>query len=213
MGHKTESSVVLGYTRGWFENSQWSVERFANELLAPALERDGQIDPMPAPASGDEYIRARRAWGVRVGRIFNGTQPFPLEWKWTWLSCLPDDHYQAARAELLAIAGVLDIRLPTPSTNAPRATVARLGDVMREVGEFIAACQPAHDGAYHRDDDPEAVERMFKEGLEAMEHVASELVALSQGTGRPLPRNALKYAVELMDASAELVRQEGDRHA
>lgn len=206
MAPKTENTVVLGFTRAWFENSQWSIERFALELLAPALERDGLIDPMPTPASGDEYMRTKRAWGVRVGRIFNGTQPFPLEWKWTWLTCLPDEYYRGARAELLAMAGVLDIRLPTPAAGGTKATEARLGDMTREIGEFIAACQPAHDGSYHGADCPEAVDRMFKEGLEGLEAIASELVALSMGTGRALPRAALKATIERMTKASNALR-------
>lgn len=213
MGHKTENTVLVGFTRAWFENSQWSIERFALELLAPALVRDGLIDPLPAPASGDDYMKAKRTWGMRVGRIFNGTQPFPLEWKWTWLTCLPAEYYQAARAELLAMAGVMDIRLPTLAAHSNTAMTARLGEVTRELGEFIAACQPAHDGSYHKADCPEAVDRMFKEGLEAMEHMATELVALSMGTGRALPRNTLKTAIELMNKSSEALRERGFGHA
>jgi hypothetical protein len=185
---RTERDVIVDQTSRWFTSSEWSVERFASERLAPALATAGLIEPLGDPNDVVEYLRSRKAWGMRVSRIFHGTQPFPLEWKWVWLSCLPADHQRAARHELLALAGRLDVRLPEFVGGVSlSATQARLGEVTREIGEFIASAQPAHDGRYDRSEDPAAVDRMLREGAEAIAALVNEMIAVSTGTGRPLP--------------------------
>lgn len=185
---RTEREIVVDQTSRWFTNSEWSLERFASERLAPALAAAGLVDRVGDPDDVDDYLRARKAWGMRVARIFHGTQPFPLEWKWVWLSCLPDEYHRAARQELLAMAGCFDVRLPEfVGGVALSATQARLGEVTRELGEFIAAAHPAHDGRYDRAEDPAAVDRMLLAGAEAMAAMANEMIAVSTGTGRPLP--------------------------
>lgn len=185
---RTERDVVVDQTSRWFTNSEWSLERFASERLAPALQAAGLIEPVGDPEDVNEYLRARRAWGMRVSRIFHGTQPFPLEWKWVWLSCLPDHYQQDARHELLALAGCFDVRLPEFSGLVGiSAAAARLGEVTKEIGEFIASASPAHDGRYDHADDPAAVDQMMQQGVEAIAAMTNELVALATGTGRPFP--------------------------
>lgn len=185
---RTERDIVVDQTSRWFTNSEWSVERFANDRLAPALSAAGLVDLAADSDDVNEYLRGRKAWGTRVSRIFHGTQPFPLEWKWVWLACLPEDYQRAARHELLAMAGCFDVRLPEfVSGVALTATQARLGEVTRELGDFIASATPAHNGRYDRTDDPEAVDRMLREGAEAIAAVVNEMIAVSTGTGRPLP--------------------------
>ena len=49
------------------------------------------------------------------------------------------------------------------------------------------ASTPAHDGKYDHTDDPAQVDEMLTEGAEAIAAMFNELVALSTGTGRPLP--------------------------
>lgn len=187
MGMRTERDVLIDQTSRWFTHSDWSIDRFALERLAPALSAAGQVD-LGDPQDVAEYQRLRRAWGVRVGRIFNESQPFPLEWKWVWLSCLPEEYQQRARRELLAMAGCFDVRLPEFIAGAEvAATPARLGLVMQEVADFVSAAEPAHDGRYDRNEDPVKVDRMLGEGLDLLSALANELYSLSAGTGRPLP--------------------------
>lgn len=188
MGTRTERDVVIDQTSRWFAHSDWSLERFASERLAPALSAAGLIETLEEPTDVEAYQRNRKAWSQRVSRIFHATQPFPLEWKWVWLSCLPDDHQRSARSELLAMAGCFDVRIPTlvGVVGVPSAK-AHLGEVTQAIGEFLAASTPAHDGRYDSADSPEDVDRMLIEGTEAISAMFNELVALSTGTGRPLP--------------------------
>lgn len=188
MGTRTERDVVIDQTSRWFAHSDWSLERFASERLAPALSAAGLIETLEEPTDVEAYQRTRKAWSQRVSRIFHATQPFPLEWKWVWISCLPDDYQRSARSELLAMAGCFDVRIPelVGLVGVPSAK-AQLGEVTQAIGEFLAASAPAHDGFYDKSDSPEEVDRMLIEGTEAISAMFNELVALSTGTGRPLP--------------------------
>lgn len=185
---RNERDVVVTQTSRWFTNSEWSLERFASERLVPALAANGLIEPVGDQDDVGEWMRFRKAWGMRISRIFHGTQPFPLEWKWVWLSCLPEDYQRAARHELLAMAGCFDVRLPELVGGVSlHATQARIDSVMKEIGDFISASMPAHDGLYDRGEDPAQVDRMLNEAAEAIAALANEMMAISTGTGRPLP--------------------------
>ncbi|WP_163019980.1 hypothetical protein [Pseudomonas viridiflava] len=188
MTTRTERDVIVDQTSRWFAHSDWSLERFASERLAVALTAAGLIPEPEKPEDVDTYQRARKSWSQRVSRIFHETQPFPLEWKWAWVSCLPEDYQRAVRTELLAMAGCFDVRIPTMVglVGAPSAR-ANLGELTQTIGEFLAASAPAHDGKYDASDKPEDVDRMLMEGVEAISAMFNELVALSTGTGRPLP--------------------------
>lgn len=190
MPTRTERDVVVDHTSKWFAHSEWNLERFASERLAPALTAAGLIPAPEEPEDVEAYQRSRKTWSQRVGRIFHQTQPFPLEWKWAWVSCLPDDTQRAVRTELLAMAGCFDVRIPElVGVVGPGATSsrARLGELTQSIGEFLAASAPAHDGKYDANDRPEDVDRMMIEGTEAISAMFNELVALAVGTGRPLP--------------------------
>ena len=187
MTMRTERDVIVDQTSRWFAHSEWSLERFASERLAVALSAAGLIEELEEPADVETYQKTRKAWSQRVARIFHATQPFPLEWKWVWLSCLPEDYQRSARSELLAMAGCFDVRIPelVGVVGVPAAR-AQLGQVTQAIGEFLAASAPAHDGVYDNTDSPEDVDRMLIEGTEAISAMFNELVALSTGTGRPL---------------------------
>ncbi|MES7579672.1 hypothetical protein U6Q50_12235, partial [Cutibacterium acnes] len=111
---KTEDQVVIHYTQLWFSETSWSADRFASELLVPLLWDLG-LDEAVQAATAVEYENWKRAKGVQVGRVIRGTQKFPLAWKWAWIACLPEKYRQPCRQELLAIAGVMDIPLPSVS--------------------------------------------------------------------------------------------------
>lgn len=188
MPTRTERDVLIDQTSRWFAHSDWSIERFASERLAPALSAAGLIEEIAEPEDVETYQKTRKSWSQRVSRIFHETQPFPLEWKWAWLSCLPADYQKSARSELLAMAGCFDVRIPelVGLVGVPSAR-ARLGEVTQAMGDFLAASGPAHDGLYDGTDNPEDVDRMLVEGTEAISAMFNEMVALSTGTGRPLP--------------------------
>jgi len=187
MEQQNERDLILQYTNQWFRNSEWSMERFGLERLAPALTACELIEPLAEPETGDEYLKSRRAWGQRINRIFNGSQPFPLEWRKVWLQCMPEEYSRPAWRECLALFDVVDLRVPKFSPNPVPAVPSRLGEVTREFGEFLSASGPAHNGRYDRGDDPSAVDKMLTEGTDAVLAIISELVAIAAGTGRVIP--------------------------
>lgn len=189
MPGRNETEIVLHHTAVWFQNSEWSMERFAHDLLAPALVAAKLLAPLEDPLEGDVYLKQRKAWGQRIARIFHGQQPFPLEWKWAWVSQVPRPYQQEMLDDLLAMAGCLNVPIPELRTIAGvKATAARMGTVLGEFGEFVtAAALPSGDGHYSRQDCPNAVTEMLDKGIDAVQALLAELQALAAGTGVQLP--------------------------
>ena len=189
MPGRNETEVVLSHTARWFQNSEWSLERFAHDLLAPALADAKLIEPITDPLEVDAYLRQRKAWGMRISRIFHGTQPFPMEWKWAWVTRVPEPFRRDMLDDLLALAGCLNVPIPEIRPIAGvKATAARMGDVLVEFGEFVAASAvPAGDGHYSRQDCPTAVREMLDKGMDAVQALFAELQALASGSGSELP--------------------------
>lgn len=201
MKQKTEDQVVIEHTRRWFENSRESIESFSTTLLIPALEDAGlaEVDHDSVENSVEAFKRWRRAASMRVGRIIRGQKPFPLAWKWAWISCLPREYQVEVRRELMAMAGSLYVPIPRIGLAQgvdPAAVAAKLHRVSQEFGDLQAHSRPAHDGRYDANDDPLEVDRMMKEGADLIEAVLGELAALAQGTGRPMPRMRM-IAIEM----------------
>lgn len=184
---RTERDIVLHYTNQWFTHSEWSIERFAHELLAPALVGAKMLERELEQTDGETWAKERKAWAIRVGRIFNGTSPFPLEWKMVWIGVLPSEYAAQVRRDCLELFGVLDINLPRTAPTAPSATPSNLARVFKEFSEFVASATPAHDGCYSTRDNPAEVDVMLQEGFDVIGAVMTELLALAAGTGHSVP--------------------------
>jgi len=198
MQHSTETDIVLGHTAQWFQNSEMSMERFAHDLLAPALEDAGLIERAQRPQDAEAFTKARKAWRQRVDRLFNGSQPFPLEWKWVWISCIAEPFRTEIANDLQIMAGMVPVVRPElRAVNGVESTRARIAQVMIEVGEFFqAAAEPAGDGRYCRDDRAAASE-MIEKGLEAAGAILTELHALAAGAGVNMPVGPFAAVVEV----------------
>lgn len=204
----TEDQLIIRATKQWFAETSWSIDRFATELLVPALTAACPPEDPKVLDTPETYLAWKSAKGVQVGRILRGTIQFPLAWKWVWISCLPAGYQEQVRKELLAAAGVLDIPLPhlvrqsnilqgfCELTNAdahkfataktcPRANLAR---VLKEVSEVVASSAPAQDGEYSATDSPDAVRKYMGELEDLIEAAAAELIAVQTGTGISSPR-------------------------
>lgn len=198
MQHSTETEIVLGHTAQWFQNSEMSMERFAHDLLAPALENAELIERAPRPQDAEAFTKARKAWRQRVDRLFNGSQPFPLEWKWVWINCVAEPFRTEIANDLQIMAGMVPVVRPElRAVNGVESTRARIAQVMIEVGEFFkAAAEPAGDGRYCRDD-REAASEMIEKGLEAAGAIMTELFALAAGAGVSMPQGPFAAIVEV----------------
>lgn len=189
MQYRNEKDVILAHTAAWFQNSEWSLERFAYELLAPALQAAELVEGLVFDQQcADDYLKSRKAWRQRVDRIFNGAQPFPLEWKWPWVNSLVEPFRTELLNDLQMVAGMIPVARPElRAVSGVSAVRARIAQVMIECGEFFqAAAEPAGDGVYDREDKSGAAE-MIEKGFDAVGAILGELKALSAGTGFELP--------------------------
>jgi len=188
MAAKSEKDIILAHTAQWFQNSEWSMERFAHDLLAPVLEADGHVEGLVGPQDGESFIKARKAWRQRVDRIFNGALPFPLEWKWSWINAMAEPFRSEALKDLQLFAGMIPVVRPDlRHVNGVHSSKARIAEVMIEVAEFFQASAPAaEDGRYDRDDHAHAAD-MVEKGLEAVGAIISEIKAVAAGCGFDLP--------------------------
>lgn len=198
MCHKTETEVVLGHTAQWFQNSEMSMERFAHDRLAPALVAAGLIEEIPAPQDAEAFTKGRKAWRQRVDRLFNGSQPFPLEWKWVWINSVDEPFRTEIKNGLQIMTGMLPVARPElRAVKGVESTRARIAQVMIECGEFFqAAAEPAQDGRYCRED-REAAADMIKKGFEAAGAILGELTALAAGAGVTLTPGLFATVVEV----------------
>lgn len=189
MPRRTECEVLLHHTAEWFQHSPWAMESFAIERLAPALVTAGLIEPLDVRDDGDEYMRRKRNWGMRVSRIFLQTQPFPLAWKWVWIGLVDEPYRSRIVHELQAMAGFMAVPLPEiRPVSGVASAAANMATVLQEFGEFVgAAGGPASDSLYNKHDDPVAVDEMLSRGADVIQAIYAELNALASGTGRPLP--------------------------
>ena len=196
---RTECDVIIKATLDWFANSRESIESFSTIHLVPALERLNmmELNREEVERNTDNYLRWRRSVSMKVGRIIRGDQPFPLAWKWAWISLLPEQYQVEVRRELMAMAGSLYVPIPRFSVadDQPRAK-SQLHRLSQEFGELLQFAQPAHNGHYDINDNPAQVDRMMKEAVDLVEVVLSEVAAVSRGTGRPLPRMRM-VAIEM----------------
>lgn len=198
MCHKTETEVVLGHTAQWFQNSEMSMERFAHDRLAPALVAAGLIEEIPAPQDAEAFTKGRKAWRQRVDRLFNGSQPFPLEWKWVWINSVDEPFRTEIKNGLQIMTGMLPVARPElRAIKGVESTRARIAQVMIECGEFFqAAAEPAQDGRYCPED-REAAADMIKKGFEAAGAILGELTALAAGAGVTLTPGLFATVVEV----------------
>lgn len=198
MCHKTETEVVLGHTAQWFQNSEMSMERFAHDRLAPALVAAGLIEEIPAPQDAEAFTKGRKAWRQRVDRLFNGSQPFPLEWKWVWINSVDEPFRTEIKNDLQIMAGMLPVARPElRAVKGVESTRARIAQVMIECAEFFqAAAEPAQDGRYCREDRAAAAE-MIEKGFEAAGAILGELTALAAGAGVTLSPSLFTAVVEV----------------
>lgn len=191
---KTEDQIIIEHTEAWFKKTGWNENQFAEKRMIPALELElpesERFDEKTATVV--EYKKWMTSKKQKVARALNGSTTFPLHWKWIWIACMDEPYQSACRSDLMAVAGVMDIPMPSyrpqASTGPVRANVA---DLMRETADVLEAASPAHDGVYNCDDDVDATNRLCDELLDVANAVMRELAAIEAGTGCRGTRNRL----------------------
>lgn len=190
MDNRTEDQVIIAYTNEAILNSRLSLDKFASDHLVPALEADGVIEKSNI-LDAEQYAHWRSKNCMQFHRVMRGTTKFPLSWKWSWVGALPEPHKTQCRRELLAIAGVLDVPIPSFALNCAGSALSHLPRIMHEFSEMVAASSPAHDGVLDGRDNAELVKRYGNELLDIKEAIVRELQALEIGTGVVFDRSSV----------------------
>lgn len=185
---KTEDQVIIAYTNEVLLNSKLSLDKFASDRLVPALEADGVIEKSNI-LDADQYTHWRSKNCMQFHRVMRGTLKFPLSWKWSWIGVLPEPYQSNCRRELLALAGVLDVPVPSFGLNCAGSAQSHLPSLMKEFSEMVAASAPAHDGMLDDADALDLVRRYAHEILDVVEAGERELKAIEKGTGLVLDRS------------------------
>lgn len=175
---RTEDQVIIGHTDRAINSSGLSLDKFASDLLVPELEKIGIIKYNAVESAG-EYMLWRNKNCVQFHRVMRGTTKFPLSWKWPWVNSLPEPYRTECRRELLAIAGVLDIPIPSCSVTKAGGSKSRLAHIMREFSEVIAVAGVAQDGSLDECDSNEDLNRYYSELVDVYEEVKREILAVS----------------------------------
>lgn len=201
----TEDQIIIRHTEEWFKATSWNINQFAEKRIIEALEAEQPESERfdEKTASAKEYKSWITKKKQQVVRALDGTTSFPLHWKWLWIACLDEPYRSRCRADLLALAGVMDIPLPSsaiPQSPAGSPVRANVADLMREVADVLEAASPAHDGVYSFDDDGEASDRMCDELLDVINACTREVAAIQAGTGRSGNRTRLGKETALMMA-------------
>lgn len=143
----TEKSILCDTTNEWFDTSSMNQDQFAVNL-GELLGECGLLD-VPQQNDGTAYLKWEGSIKKRISRIFKGETPFPLEWRFAWLSLLPAELKAQAQAKTLAFMGLMPVPLPA-SIGGERSVSAKANLVLitHLFSQLIARSGPAHDGVY-----------------------------------------------------------------
>lgn len=179
-GTFNEQSILLELTKQWFESSNMTQTKFA-ENLHEKLSVDGLV--ATAPTNMAEYTTWHNSALKRVSRILENEQPFPLSWKYYWLACLPKEIEHAALSQMMANAGYMLIPLPTTANMEAKGSAAKIHEISREFSDVIARSKPAMDGVYDDRDDLGELQLLQDELAELTAACHRESTAIERSTG------------------------------
>ncbi|MEZ9525696.1 hypothetical protein [Enterovibrio norvegicus] len=180
MLHNNIESVLLHHTKAMIANSSLSQSAFICELLFPALTKHG-IEKPDEYRTADEYDAWVAAKRRQLSSIMNGHTNVPAKWVNVWMECLPVPYGPAARADLLAVMGVMDISLQPLSGGITKRS--SLPALLRETAQVLdASADVMADGQYDENDDPDALNNTADELLDVIELCLCEVMKINQVT-------------------------------
>lgn len=177
--------ILLHHTNQLISQSSLSQSNFVHELLLPALTKAG-LEKQDDHRTADEYSAWHSAKVRQVNSILNGNTNIPLRWLWCWLEVLPEPYGSAARKELLAQGGVLDVSVEDVSGQLviDMDQVTNKADIptfMREAADVMtAAASVAADGVYDSNDDPEQLKALADELSDVVTNAMTQLASIGQ---------------------------------
>lgn len=178
MPNKSPDSILLHHANQFIAQSSYSQAKFIHDLILPALI-DAGLEKLEDHKTADEYETWRSSKVRHINGILNGHTNLPLRWLWVWLDVLPSPYGPAARKELLAQGGLLDITLA--GLNGKVTNRADLPQLFREMADVMdAGAAVAADGKYDSNDDPKQLHSLGDELTDVVELCLAELFAINQ---------------------------------
>lgn len=179
----TEDKIILDVTREYLQNETETAATFAVNKLFPELDRAGIQLAKSANTAEDVYKNLANA-KVLIGRVFNGTKHFPLNWKWSWVSCLPSPYQERCIHELNSLT------MTTVPSVKGEPVMADLGLLSKEFGEAVLAVTPLMaDGIYDHNDDPKDVKKALNELYDLRDATQAQIDTIESATGHRVKRS------------------------
>ncbi|MBD1559617.1 hypothetical protein HC752_21980 [Vibrio sp. S9_S30] len=171
---KDEAEIIIRHTKNWFMTSQENAPSFATDILAPRLKNIAPSD------CAEEYAKWKGSLSRQVNRYLSGEHNFPLQWKHTWLDCLPKRHKESALKEIHAMHGFIDT---LPPLEGAKTCNANLEKILNLVSEAVANAKPTHDGIYDENDGQEESNQWIDCLLSVAAACVDESRKVHKGTG------------------------------
>lgn len=179
----TEDKIILDITREYLQNETETAATFAVNKLFPELDRAGIQLAKTENTAEDVYKNLANA-KVLIGRVFKGTKHFPLNWKWSWISCLPSPYQDRCIHELNSLT-----MTTVPSVKGEHV-MADMGLLSKEFGEAVLAVAPLMaDGIYDHNDNPEDVKKALNELYDLRDATQAQINAIESATGHRVKRS------------------------
>ena len=176
----TEKEIIITATQKWFDSSNMVSSKFS-ELLYTELSAAGLV-PLE-PSEVDDYEKWVSSSARRVSRIMDGSSAFPLEWKYYWLSCFPEDLKISALTQIMSNTGYLLVPLPTNSALNIVDSRAKLDEISKQFAGVIGNSKPAMDGFYDNRDSKEELQLMQDNLAQLLASVLREMTLIENNTG------------------------------
>lgn len=168
-----EDKIIIEATREWLQNSNYTQAMFATQMLAPRIQEQ-------EPESSDDWEKWHSRLCQRVSVVMTYKQSFPLQWKWAWLSALPEDIRKPIEYELAAIAGYLHTM---PEIKGAKTVEANTAEIYTCFSHLVKNSEPAHDGVYDQNDDLDKANNQIDATLNLIQNLVNEVQRVHAGTG------------------------------
>jgi len=184
-----EDLIIKEITRAYLQECADTQRTFAENRLIPALERDG-VRVAKSPKTVGDYSKQIAVMQNQFTKIMNETLSFPLSWKWSWVSALPEPYQTRCIHELKAL---LPSTVPSEQNINIQADVGRLSI---EAGEAITALAViAADGAYDAHDSVEDVKTALNELYDVRDQASENIAVIEHRTGVRVGRSGPRKIV------------------
>jgi len=167
--NKNDHQIIIEFTNRFLAETGRSRASWLRSVLLENLIKSRKLDEASI-ADANEFVIWFRALEKRVERCLKGSQ-IPEDWRYEWIASL--GHYSNKVRSILTQRINANEALDSNSKNQP----ANLDRVTASLSDVLRNAEPAYDGLYDENDDPEKLSQL-----------ASSLAQLGEATKQELNR-------------------------